>query len=209
VGNEDVTLVHGDLPPDLARTLAEQRRIAWDTETTGLDSRKDALATCQLFSPPTGGIVIQKIDEHPPYLSHLLADADVVKVFHHAPFDLRFMKRAWNVDPGAIRCTKVASKLLEPAAPNAEHSLARLLQRHLGVVLDKGPVRTSAWDSPVLTAEQLTYAVNDVRFLLPLEAALATKLAASSRGLLYEKCCAFIPARVELELGNFPDVFAY
>mgnify|MGYP006194651211 CR=1 FL=1 len=39
----------------------------------------------------------------------------VQKVFHHAPFDLRFMVAQWNVTPRNIACTKVASKMLSGA----------------------------------------------------------------------------------------------
>jgi ribonuclease D len=34
-------------------------------------------------------------------------------------------------------------------------------------------------------------------------------LVASGLKELYDDCCAFLPARVRLDLGDYPDVFAY
>ena len=84
-----------------------------------------------------------------------------MKVFHHAPFDLRFMNHASGYRAASVRCTKVASKLLDPQAPNQMHSLQTLAARYLGVHLAKGAVRTSDW-SAALSAEQVAYAADDV-----------------------------------------------
>jgi ribonuclease D len=189
--------------------FASAPRIAWDVETTGLDWRHDRLATCQLFAEDAGVVVVMVGDQKPPRLTALLEDPVVEKVFHHAPFDLKFMIRTWRVRPMSIRCTKVASKLLEPGAPNEAHSLQRLAARHLGVALSKGPVRTSNWLAPELTAEQLAYAASDVAYLPGLLDVLSNALRKAGLSRLYDECCAFLPARTLLELGDYPDVFAY
>ena len=148
-------------------------------------------------------------EDRPSALARLIEDSTVEKVFHHAPFDLRFMVSAWQVSPAAIRDTKVASKILDPAAPNETHSLQQLVGRYLGVSLPKGAVRVSNWSAPELTDEQVRYAAGDVAHLLRLLDAMEEALRASGRAKLYDSCCAFLPARVTLELGGFPDVFAY
>jgi len=102
----------------MAASFAGVARVAWDVETTGLDWHHDSLGTCQLFAGDVGAVIIRVGQEKPVRLIGLLEDPAVEKVFHHAPFDLRFMVRAWGARPASIRCTKVASKLLEPAAPN-------------------------------------------------------------------------------------------
>jgi ribonuclease D len=60
-----------------------------------------------------------------------------------------------------------------------------------------------------LSAEQIEYAANDVVHLPPLLNALEHSLQREGLDDLYEQCCAFLPARVSLELGGYPDVFAY
>lgn len=205
-----LTIASADLPDDLAAGFAQSPIVAWDIETSGLDWREDVIGTCQLFAEGLGTAVISIVGNSvPPRLAVLLADPGVVKVFHHAPFDLRFMVRSWGVRPAAVRCTKVASKLLEPDAPNEMHSLQNLLARYLDVRLDKGAVRTSDWSVPVLSAAQVEYAAGDVIHLPRLLRALLAELDARGLSDLYDRCCEFLPSRVALELGGFPDVFAY
>lgn len=204
-----VRVLSGDLPGNLADTFARSRRIAWDIETTGLDWRRDRIGTCQLFAEAVGAVVVSVGEDRPTALARLIEDSMVEKVFHHAPFDLRFMVSAWQVLPAAIRDTKVASKILDPAAPNQMHSLQQLVGRYLGVSLPKGAVRVSDWSASELTDEQVRYAASDVVHLLRLLDDMEKALHASERRELYDSCCAFLPARVTLELGDFPDVFGY
>lgn len=204
-----VRVLSGDLPGNVADTFALSGRIAWDIETTGLDWRRERIGTCQLFSEAVGAVVVSVGEDRPSALARLIEDSAVEKVFHHAPFDLRFMVSAWQVSPAAVRCTKVASKILDPAAPNETHSLQHLVGRYLGVSLPKGAVRVSGWSASELTDEQVRYAAGDVVHLLRLLDAMEVALRASGRAELYDSCCAFLPTRVALELGDFPDVFAY
>ena len=207
--DHSVRIEQDDLPVDLATAFRAADRIAWDVETTGLDWRQERLATCQLFAQGVGVVVVRTGDGCPGRLAELLEDPAVEKVFHHAPFDLRFMVRAWDVQPTSIRCTKVASKLLAPDAPSETHSLQQLVARNLGVSLTKGAVRTSDWTAASLTQEQLRYAASDVLHLLALLDVLRANLEQARLTRLYDDCCAFLPARVSLELGGYPDVFAY
>lgn len=202
-------VVRGDLPATMVDGFARAPLIAWDAETSGLDWRRDRLATCQLFSEDVGVVVVSLGARPPVRLKALLEDPGVEKVFHHAPFDLRFMVNAWAAQPTSIRCTKVASKLLSPDAPNDVHSLQHLCLRYLGVKLEKGAVRTSDWLADELTAEQLDYATRDVLYLPALLDVLESELARADLLPLYNACCSFLPARVSLELGGYPDVFAY
>jgi ribonuclease D len=199
----------GDLPARLASRYRLAGRIAWDVETTGLDWRRDRLGTCQLYAPDVGASLISMTNAKPVQLLQLLEDGAVRKVFHHAPFDLRFLIRTWHARPEAIRCTKVASKLLDPDASHEEHTLRQLTWRHLGVRIEKGGVRTSDWSARELNRDQVDYAVGDVLYLLPLLEALEQALGAAGLTELYENCCAFLPAHALLTVGGFPDVFAY
>ena len=178
-------------------------------ETSGLDWRQDRLGTCQLFADEVGVVVVSLAEAVPGRLAELLENPDVEKVFHHAPFDLRFMSHAWRIHPASIRCTKVASKLLSPSLPNKDHSLQMLALHHLGVHLQKGPVRTSDWTSAHLSGAQIEYAADDVIFLPKLLGILEGQLRARGLEALYDECCKFLPALVQLQLGGYPDVFAY
>jgi ribonuclease D len=201
-------VLHNDLASDLADALHEVPRVAWDIETSGLDWRTDRIGTCQLYAPEVGTLIVQVNGKQPTRLGALLADPGVLKVFHHGPFDLRFMTWHWKVPAASVACTKIASKLLEPNAPNEAHSLQALLDRHLGVYISKAE-RISDWLADNLSDAQLTYAAADVTHLLPLLDSLAKELANAGLSDLYAQCTKFLPARVRLEIGGYPDVFAY
>jgi ribonuclease D len=204
-----VHVVRGDLPDELAAAFTAVRRVAWDVETSGLDWRHDRLGTCQLFAEDVGAAVVSLGNGKAARLMELLENPAVEKVFHHAPFDLGFMVHTWGIRPVSVRCTKVASKLLQPDTPNDVHNLQQLVSRYLGITLAKGPVRTSDWSAAQLSAEQIEYAAGDVLHLLALLNALETDLHSAGLATLYDACCAFLPARVTLEHGGYPDVFAY
>jgi len=205
-----LTVARGDLPAQFLGSFRESALVAWDIETTGLDWREARIGTCQLFAEGTGAAVVSiEPGVRPPRLVSLLEDEAVPKVFHHAPFDLRFMTHEWGARPAAVRCTKVASKLIEPHAPNAAHSLQSLVARYLGVELRKGPVRTSDWTAGQLSPEQIEYAAADVVHLPALLKALTARLGRLDLDWLYDRCCYFLPAQAALEVGGYPDVFAY
>src|SRR5438552_11249848 len=82
-----IRLHRGDLP-DLSRYTGSA--VAIDTETMGLDPRRDRLCVVQLSPGDGSADVVQVPPEAPaaPNLTKLLADADVLKIFHFARFDL-------------------------------------------------------------------------------------------------------------------------
>ncbi len=202
-------VLRGDLSEELFLELTRATLVAWDIETSGLDWRTDRIGTCQLRSATGTSVLVQLGGQVPDRLRALLSDPKVVKVFHHAPFDLRFMTTQWKAHAASVACTKVASKLLAPGAEPTEHSLKALLSTYLGVQVEKGAVRTSDWTARELSEEQLRYAAADVADLLRLYEVLTDRLGKYGLMPLYESCLTFLPARVELEVGGWPDVFAY
>ena len=118
------------------------------------------------------------------------------------------MASAWRVQPRHIACTKVLSKILDPAVPGSEHSLKPLLDRYLGVRISKEE-QQSDWAAETLGSDQIAYAANDVRYLLPLFDAMAER--AQSHGVWELAAASFdyLPVRIALELRGSGDVFAY
>lgn len=208
VMSDSPVLVLRDLDESLLTRLRGSRYVAWDIETSGLDWSTDRIGTCQLHADDVGTVVVKCDGSVPDLLASLLGDPEVVKVFHHAPFDLRFMSSQWKVTPASVVCTKIASKLLRPHVPREAHTLQNLLRGCLDVKISKAE-RTSDWLAPHLTAEQLTYAAGDVQHLIPLYRALRRELRAAGLAGLYDRCLAHLPTRVELDLGHFEDVYSY
>ncbi len=207
MGNPEVVVRRGDISASLDSAMRTVGIAAWDIETDGLHFASDKLRTCQIFVPDHGVEIVQLIEGAVPHrLADALASERVFKLFHHAPFDLRFMRYRWGVRPRNVGCTKVMSKILEP--DRASHSLAPLARVYLGVELDKGQ-RLSDWSKETLTASQLAYAANDVVHLIDLY--LHMRKEAMNLGVvdLIEQSFAYLPVRVETDLLGAGDVFAY
>lgn len=198
----------GDLDDDFLSACVSQGQVAWDIETSGLDWRSDHIGTCQVGVGDDIAIVQLAGWGPPPRLAALLESPDVKKVFHHAPFDLRFMAHQWNARPVNVACTKIASKVLEPHLPASEHSLKPVLLRHLGVQISKEQQR-SDWGAKDLRPEQIAYAATDVRYLTQLLEALLQKAADLGLADLIEQSFAYLPTRIALDLRGSGDVFAY
>lgn len=196
----------GDLQPSVLQVARASRVVAWDIETSGLDWRRDQIATCQICIPHSGVYFVHGVADNPPLLKALLGDEQVVKIFHHAMFDLCFMSSHWRVQGSKVCCTKVASKVLSPS--RSDHSLKALVRDHLGVTLDKD-LAVSDWLSSHLTEEQVRYAVNDVLYLPSLFRCLRAKLKKRGRWQLAQACFDHLPSRVHLELLGAGDVFRH
>ncbi|GGG49749.1 3'-5' exonuclease [Kocuria dechangensis] len=201
-------IVEGDITPVFENAARDSGVIAWDIETSGLDWSRDRIGTCQIHVPGLGTQIIQVTDSIPERLRELLSSEATVKVFHHAPFDLRFMSHHWGVSPQAVGCTKILSKIVSPGKEPKEYSLKPTLQRYLHVDLDKSQ-QTSDWLASSLNKEQINYAAQDVEYLVPLFARLMG--IARSRGLadMAERTFAYLPTRIETDLRGCGDVFAY
>ncbi|HEX8170627.1 MAG TPA: ribonuclease D [Thermoanaerobaculia bacterium] len=204
---EPITTRSTDLSAEAAARFAESPVLACDIETSGLDWRTERIATVQLYAPGQPISIVRANGKPPKRLLELLAAPHIVKVFHHAMFDLRFMARQWDAAAQNVHCTKIAAKLLHPDAPEKQ-SLRALVDAYLNVSLDKSQ-QISNWETKRLTRRQQQYAANDVAHLPALLARLQAELVARDLWTLAESCFAHIPARVALEVRGFGDVYTY
>ncbi len=137
------------------------RMVAVDTETTGWDAWSDRLRLVQVAAGGDAPVLVldaERVD--PTVLTPLLGDPGVLKVFHHASFDLRFLAAA-GVAVRRVADTMLAQQLLDGGEKTAAGvGLAGLASFRLGLALDKS-VRESFADGGALTGEQLRYAADD------------------------------------------------
>lgn len=198
-----------DLDPETLAQYRQAEAIAVDTETMGLIPHRDRLCLVQLCDD-RGLVTVIRIDrgqKEAPHLKILLEDANVVKIFHYARFDLAQFKNTFSVDTNPVFCTKIASKLARTYTQS--HGLKALIQELEGIELDKSS-QSSDWGNPNnLTEEQLRYAANDVRYLIKARKKLMTMLEREERGELVQRCFECLPVLVELDLLQFQGIFEH
>jgi ribonuclease D len=186
---------HGDLPDGLALGPV----VAIDTETMGLDPRRDRLCLVQLSSGDGHAHLVQiaRGQTRAPNLERLLADPAVLKLFHFGRFDIAALRQAFGVVTRPVYCTKIAAKLIRTFTDR--HGLKYLLLELLGIDISKQQ-QTSDWGAEVLTDAQRDYAASDVLYLHRLKAELDARLAREGRTDLAQRCFDFLPTRAELDL---------
>ena len=192
-----IRLHRGDLP-DLSRYT--RGAVAIDTETMGLDPRRDRLCVVQL-SPGDGSADVVQIPTgapSAPNLTRLLADESILKLFHFARFDLGILQRTLGVMPAPVYCTKIASRIARTYTD--KHGLKDLVREVLGVDLSKQQ-QLSDWGANELTDPQVAYAASDVLHLHALKEKLDAMLAREGREGLAGACFRFLPDRVRLDLA--------
>jgi ribonuclease D len=191
---------------DLPDSVALGPVVAIDTETLGLNTQRDRLCLVQLSSGDDNTCHMVQLDAgvySAPNLKRMLADPNVLKLFHFARFDLAAMKHYLGVMAAPIYCTRTASKLVRTYTD--KHGLKDLVRELLNVDLSKDQ-QSSDWGAAELTEKQLAYAANDVAFLHRLKDALDAMLAREGRTELAQACFDFLPYRAELDLAGWPDV---
>ncbi len=201
-----IRLHRGDLP-DIKRYRGA---VAIDTETMGLDPRRDRLCLVQL-SPGDGSADIVQIPAghtDAPNLKRLLGDGTLLKIFHFARFDLGMLQKAFGVMATPVYCTKIASRLTRTYTD--KHGLKDLSRELIGVDLSKQQ-QLSDWGAETLTDAQLAYAASDVLHLHLLKEKLDVMMAREGRTDLAAACFRFLPDRVRLDLAGWAaeDIFAH
>ncbi|PKR54625.1 ribonuclease D [Thalassospira marina] len=199
-------LHHGDLPDglDLGKI------VAIDSETMGLNPHRDRLCVVQL-SAGDGDAHLVKFDGSDysaPNLKKMLADPEVLKLFHFGRFDIAVMDAYLGVRCAPVYCTKIASKLVRTYTDR--HGLKDLVRELVGVEISKQQ-QSSDWGASDLSPEQIAYAASDVLYLHKMKEELDRRLVREGRMETAQACFDFLPTRASLDLAGWAesDIFAH
>lgn len=199
-------LYQNDLPDNLNLGPV----VAIDCETMGLNPHRDRLCVVQMSGGDGDAHLVQvaKGQDAAPNLCRMLADPDVLKLFHFGRFDIAALLHAFGTLTAPVYCTKIASKLVRTYTDR--HGLKYLLQELAGVDISKQQ-QTSDWGAAELTDAQLSYAASDVLYLHRLRDILNERLAREGRTDIAQACFDFLPTRARLDLAGWPeiDIFAH
>ncbi|AMY71505.1 ribonuclease D [Frigidibacter mobilis] len=178
--------------------------VAIDTETMGLDPRRDRLCLVQMSSGDGNAHLVQiaRGQTSAPNLQRMLADPAVLKLFHFGRFDIAALQQAFGVVTAPVWCTKIASRMIRTFTDR--HGLKYLLQELVGVDVSKQQ-QTSDWGAAELTDAQKEYAASDVLYLHRLKDELAARLEREGRTALAQACFDFLPTRAHLDLLGWDE----
>ncbi len=195
-----IAVHQGDLPDNVDFGAS----VAIDTETLGLNPKRDRLCLAQLSSGDGTVHIVQfkKGEYDAPNLKRLLANPDVTKIFHFARFDVAILKEYLGVDCTSVYCTKIASRLCRTYTDR--HGLKDICRELLGVQLDKQQ-QSSNWAAADLSKEQLSYAASDVLYLHKLKEKCDAMLDDVGRTALAQQCFDFLNTRAQLDLDGWND----
>jgi ribonuclease D len=196
----------GDLPDELDLGPV----VAVDSETLGLRFRRDPLCVVQL-SAGDGDAHVVRLNRPAydcPNLKRVLADREVMKIFHFGRFDVAMFRLHLGVETAPLFCTKIASKLARTYTDR--HGLKDVVRELAGVDLSKAQ-QSSDWGADELTPEQLAYAASDVLHLHVVRERLIAMLEREGRMDLAQACFDFLNVRARLDLEGWDeiDVFAH
>lgn len=183
----DTTVPTLAAPEEVAEIAALARaggRLGIDTEFMSEGRYRALLCLVQVAVPDASapdGVRIALFDPFAPLdpapLAAVLADPAVEIVLHAARQDVAILKRAWSTEVVGVFDTQVAAGF---AGFGAQTGYGNLLGGLLGLRVGKTASYTR-WDARPLTAEQLSYAREDVLHLLELSDELHARLSASGR----------------------------
>jgi len=185
--------------------------IAVDTEAMGLVPGRDRLCLVQLSDGKGDEHLVRfgrDSDYSAPNLKALLGDANRLKLYHFARFDVGIMQAYLGLIAAPLYCTRTASRLVRTYTDR--HGLKDLVKELLNIDLSKQQ-QTSDWGAGELSDAQREYAASDVRYLHQLKQKLDERLEREDRVALAQACFDFLPARALLDIAGWAeqDIFAH
>ena len=137
-----------------------------DTETEGFDFTCKKLIMFQIGDKDRQYVIdTRDIDIEP--LREVLESNKIVKVLHNAKFDYKFIKRWAGISMEEMYDTFLAERIINCGKQDYGYSLARCVERYLGLTLDKETRnKFVGLKGQPFTVDQIQYGANDVVYLL-------------------------------------------
>ncbi|MDH3646313.1 MAG: ribonuclease D [Gammaproteobacteria bacterium] len=169
----------------LVRKLRGQEFVAVDTEFVREHTYYPRLCLVQLATHTTAACVDAIALDDLSSLTSVLLDATITKVLHAARQDLEIFVQLTGRAPGPLFDTQIAADL---CGLGDQGSLAAIASQLLSVELDKSHTRTD-WSRRPLSEQQLQYALDDARYLIPIYEELSEQLREQGRTSWLEEDC--------------------
>ena len=180
--------------------LGEASYCAIDTEFIRESTYYAELALIQVGCDGHFGCIDPlAIEDFTPFVE-LLAKPELLKVFHSCSQDLEILYQKFGAVPTPVFDTQLAASVL---GYNHQISYADLVQQICGVTLEKKYTRAN-WMRRPLTADELDYAMDDVRYLLKVYEQMKEQLQSNRRANWMDRDLRAMtdPAKYEVDLSQ-------
>lgn len=185
-------------------------KIAYDSETTGLNALSDEVFSIQIGTKENNYLIdLQKhstplvkkkeinIKSVIPYLK------DKLLVGQNISFDLGFLYMQ-GFFPDRVLDTMIGSKILHNGEPPSfRHGFAHIMEREMGLDYDKSE-QENIHKIKLTTRKAIQYCFNDVDRLLDLEENIYAKLQDYGATETYQLNCGYLKAMTYMELCGLP-----
>lgn len=151
--------------------------VAVDTEFLRERTYHAKLCLVQVATPDECVVIDPLTIEDLEPLARLMADEEVIKVFHACSQDMEVLYHVLGTLPAPIFDTQVAAAFL---GERQQSSYNALVHAFCGVTLPKSESLTD-WSARPLTPEQIDYAVDDVRYLIRVFDVISERLVETGR----------------------------
>jgi ribonuclease D len=182
----------------LVDRLAKMPFVAVDTEFMRENSYWPELCLIQIASSDEAAAIDPMAEglDMTPLLDLLVANEDVLKIFHAGGQDLEIVHNLTGKTPVPLFDTQIAAMAL---GYGEQVGYSNLIESMLGHVLDKG-ARFTDWSRRPLDKRQIDYAIADVTHLATIFPKMVDKLRKTDRGGWLDE---------EMERLADPSSFAY
>ena len=173
----------------LLKSAAAAPVCAVDTEADSLHRYKESLCLIQ-FAVGDEVVLIDPLaltDLQP--LADYLQDRTVW--MHGADYDMTMLRREFGRIPTRVFDTQIGARLLGLR----QFGLANLVEHYFGVALSKSSQKAD-WGKRPLSEKMVEYALNDVRYLLPMALMIEEQLTAAGRMDWFLESCEAARAKV-------------
>ncbi len=164
----------------LCERLAQSPFVAVDTEFMRENTYWPDLCLLQIADSNEAAAIDPKADgiDLDPLLDLLVANEDVLKIFHAGGQDLEIIHNMTGKTPAPLFDTQIAAMAL---GFGEQVGYSSLIESMLGIQLDKG-ARFTDWSRRPLDKRQIDYAIADVTHLSTVFPRMVEKLIKTGRG---------------------------
>ena len=176
-------------------------KIAIDTETTGLEARKQEIF-CTQIGTGENNYIIHMYDDNYTFQDLVPYIDGKILVGHNILFDLGFFYK-YDFWPKEVRDTMLASKILYNGDPRERHDFGSVMYRELNTKYDKTEQK-NIHIVKLSQASTIEYSFNDVDRLLELEDTLNTLCVKNGQIATYDLHCRYVKALAYMEQCGLP-----